>query len=84
MSTDAGEAQPEFPVGMHRNAEIEKGMEGRDRSDQPGDAVKASDQPAGTHLLHCRPPAMVAGLRKMLVAASVDEDDIRTEDFAGY
>jgi ferredoxin-NADP reductase len=30
------------------------------------------------------PPAMVAGLRKMLVAASVDEDDIRTEDFAGY
>ena len=30
------------------------------------------------------PPAMVAGLRKMLVAANVDEDDIRTEDFAGY
>src|SRR5262245_47079101 len=30
------------------------------------------------------PPAMVAGLRKMLVAANVDEDDIRTDDFAGY
>jgi ferredoxin-NADP reductase len=30
------------------------------------------------------PPAMVAGLRKMLVAANVDEDEIRTEDFAGY
>jgi len=30
------------------------------------------------------PPAMVAGVRKMLVAADVDEDDIRTEDFAGY
>jgi len=30
------------------------------------------------------PPAMVAGLRKVLVAANVDEDDIRTEDFAGY
>jgi len=30
------------------------------------------------------PPAMVAGLRKMLVAANVDEDDIRTEDFPGY
>ena len=30
------------------------------------------------------PPAMVAGLRKMLVAADVDEDDIRSEDFAGY
>jgi ferredoxin-NADP reductase len=30
------------------------------------------------------PPGMVAGMRKMLVAAHVDEDDIRTEDFAGY
>jgi len=27
---------------------------------------------------------MFAGLRKMLVAANIDEDDIRTEDFAGY
>jgi ferredoxin-NADP reductase len=30
------------------------------------------------------PPTMVAGVRKMLVAANVDEDDIRAEDFAGY
>jgi ferredoxin-NADP reductase len=30
------------------------------------------------------PPAMVAAMRKMLVDAKVDEDDIRTEDFAGY
>jgi ferredoxin-NADP reductase len=30
------------------------------------------------------PPAMVAGIRAMLVSAGVDEDDIRTEDFAGY
>ena len=30
------------------------------------------------------PPAMVAGMRKMLVGAGVDEDDIRAEDFAGY
>lgn len=30
------------------------------------------------------PPAMVAAMRKMLVEASVDEDDIRTEAFAGY
>jgi ferredoxin-NADP reductase len=30
------------------------------------------------------PPGMVAGLRKMLVGANIDEDDIRTEDFAGY
>jgi Na+-transporting NADH:ubiquinone oxidoreductase subunit NqrF len=30
------------------------------------------------------PPAMVADMRKMLVAANVDEDDIRTEEFGGY
>ena len=30
------------------------------------------------------PPAMVSGLRKMLVASGVDEDDIRTEEFSGY
>ena len=30
------------------------------------------------------PPAMVAGMKDMLVGAGVDEDDIRTEDFAGY
>jgi Na+-transporting NADH:ubiquinone oxidoreductase subunit NqrF len=30
------------------------------------------------------PPAMVAGMSKMLIGAGVDEDDIRTEDFAGY
>ena len=30
------------------------------------------------------PPAMVAGMSKMLAGAGVDEDDIRTEEFAGY
>jgi NAD(P)H-flavin reductase len=30
------------------------------------------------------PPGMVAALRNMLSAAGVDEDDIRTEEFAGY
>lgn len=30
------------------------------------------------------PPAMVAAIRQMLNAAGVDEDDIRTEEFAGY
>ena len=30
------------------------------------------------------PPAMVAAMRQMLSAAGVDEDDIRTEEFAGY
>jgi len=30
------------------------------------------------------PPAMVAAMKEMLVSAGIDEDDIRTEDFAGY
>jgi ferredoxin-NADP reductase len=30
------------------------------------------------------PPAMVSGMRKMVVASGVDEDDIRTDEFAGY
>jgi len=30
------------------------------------------------------PPAMVAAMREMLMKAGVDEDDIRTEEFAGY
>ena len=29
-------------------------------------------------------PAMVSGMRKMLVTSGVDEDDIRTDEFAGY
>jgi predicted ferric reductase len=30
------------------------------------------------------PPQMVNGLQTMLTAASVDTDDIRTEEFSGY
>jgi ferredoxin-NADP reductase len=30
------------------------------------------------------PPAMVAGMKETPVSAGIDEDDIRTEDFAGY
>lgn len=30
------------------------------------------------------PPAMVSGLRAMLNSSGVDDDDIRTEEFAGY
>jgi ferredoxin-NADP reductase len=30
------------------------------------------------------PPAMVGGMTKMLVESGVDEDDIRTDEFAGY
>jgi len=30
------------------------------------------------------PPTMVAAARRTLIDGSVDEDDIRTEEFAGY
>ena len=30
------------------------------------------------------PPALVAGMSDMLVGAGVDEDDLRSEEFAGY
>jgi ferredoxin-NADP reductase len=30
------------------------------------------------------PPAMVTAMRQTLVGARVEEDDIRTEEFAGY
>ena len=30
------------------------------------------------------PPPMVAAMREMLVSAGIDEDDVRTEEFAGY
>jgi ferredoxin-NADP reductase len=30
------------------------------------------------------PPGLVSGMRKMLVSSGIDEDDIRTDEFAGY
>jgi len=30
------------------------------------------------------PPALVSGMRKMLVASGVDEDNIRSDEFSGY
>jgi ferredoxin-NADP reductase len=30
------------------------------------------------------PPALVAGMRKLLIEAGVDQDEIRSEDFSGY
>ena len=59
-------------------------MEGGDRFDRPGDVVKTSPEPAGPIYYVAGPPAMVAGMRQVLLTANVDEDDIRTEDFAGY
>ncbi len=70
---------------MHhdRNVEIEEGL---------GETGLINQEMLARHLTVLQgpiyyiagPPAMVAGLRKMLVTANIDEDDIRTEDFAGY
>jgi NAD(P)H-flavin reductase len=30
------------------------------------------------------PPAMVAAMRRMLIGAGVDQDDMGTEEFSGY
>lgn len=40
--------------------------------------------PTGPIYYIAGPPAMVAAMRQMLLAAKVDEDDVRTEEFAGY
>ncbi len=68
---------------MHhdRNVEIEEGL---------GETGLIKQEMLARHLTVLQgpiyyiagPPAMVAGLRKMLVTANIDEDDIRTEDFA--
>jgi len=39
---------------------------------------------AGPTFYVAGPPKMVTALRNMLIAASVDEDDIRAEEFPGY
>lgn len=41
-------------------------------------------EPQGPIYYLAGPPAMVAAMRQMLVTAEVDEDDVRTEEFAGY
>ncbi len=48
-------------------------------------ALKASD-PSTTNAIYyvAGPPGMVAAMRTMLVDWGVDEDNIRTEEFAGY
>lgn len=40
--------------------------------------------PVGPIYYIAGPPAMVAAMRQMLLAANVDEDDVRTEEFSGY
>ena len=55
-------------------------MEGRDGSSRQRDVVETSlTTLQGPIYYIAGPPAMVAGVRKVLVAANVDEDDIRTE-----
>jgi ferredoxin-NADP reductase len=65
---------------------------GENPRDKRGEAGHISPQMLSTHVGSLRgpifyiagPPTMVAAVRQMLVQASVDEDDIRTEEFAGY
>ena len=40
--------------------------------------------PVGPIYYIAGPPAMVDAMRQMLLAAKVDEDDVRTEEFSGY
>ena len=49
-----------------------------------GQAIAGAGAPGGPVFYVAGPPAMVAALRAMLNAAGVDDDDLRTEDFAGY
>ena len=51
-------SNPNFPLGLHheRNDDVPEGMEGGDGFDRQRDVVETSDQPAGSHLLCCRPP----------------------------
>jgi len=46
--------------------------------------VKYVGDLAGPIYYAAGPPALVAAMRQMLSAAGVDEDDLRSEDFAGY
>jgi ferredoxin-NADP reductase len=46
--------------------------------------VKQVPQLQGPIYYVAGPPAMVAAMREMLVSAGIDQDDIRSEDFAGY
>jgi ferredoxin-NADP reductase len=42
------------------------------------------DELAGPIYYIAGPPGMVQGLRSMLLASGVDEDDVRIEEFTGY
>ena len=85
-SAELGEDESQLPLGLHndRNVEIQEGRK--------GETVPIDHDMLSRHLAILQgpiyysagPPAMVAGMRAMLVSAGVDEDDIRTEDFAGY
>jgi ferredoxin-NADP reductase len=59
-------------------------MEERDWTHQFGNAPQVYRELQGRIFYIAGPPAMVAAARRTLVKASVDEDDIRTEEFAGY
>jgi ferredoxin-NADP reductase len=55
-SAEHGEDEYRLPLDLYhdRNVEVQKGMERRDSSDRPRDAIQAFGHTAGPHLLHCR------------------------------
>jgi ferredoxin-NADP reductase len=66
---------------MPRSQKIWQGETGRI---DPGMLSRHLNEFDGPIFYIAGPPGMVAGLTKMVVAAGVDEDDVRTEEFAGY
>jgi ferredoxin-NADP reductase len=66
--------------------------EAENRREWRGEAGHISPEMLSTHVGNLKgpifyiagPPTMVAGARRMLIEANLDEDDIRTEEFAGY
>ena len=64
----------------------------KSKTEWKGETVPIDQQMLSRHLAIIQgpiyysagPPAMVAGMKEMLVSVGIDEDDIRTEDFAGY
>jgi len=55
-SAERGEDESQLPLDLYhdRNVEVQKGMERRDSSDRPRDAIQAFGNTAGPHLLQCR------------------------------
>jgi len=82
----AGEEQSKFPAHRHdvRDPSFQEKMGRGDRPDRQSDVVEICERSTGSIFYIAGPPGMVTEVRKMLLASSVNEDDIRTDEFAGY